>query len=338
MLLFGKNITAPGDPLQPLSVERLYQGIVHPKQGFLDLVEQLRMVRSLDENQYRQLKKQLPYFVCGAFHPKIRRKENFASIEYFMFDLDHLAEAQLDRMVLQEKLWEQAPEVLLCFASPSGDGLKLMFRLSEPCRDQALFSAFYKLFARRFAEQWGLMEVMDFKTSDATRACFLSVDDRAFHRPDAQPVAIGDFIHDLDFGKAEKEIREAEKAIREQAGPAQKQAHDLADDVLARIKQKLNPSQRRPVAKEYFVPPEVDDALGLLGERLSELEMEIIQTAPISFGRKVRVKAGLHWAEINIFYGKKGFKVVKTTKSGSHPELAELAATAVEAMLTELKI
>ena len=321
--------------MQPLSVERLYQGIVRPKQGFHDLVEQLRMVRSLDENQYRQLKKQLPYFVCALFHPKIRRKENFASIEYFMFDLDHLAEAKLDRMVLQEKLREGAREVLLCFASPSADGLKLMFRLSEPCHDQALFSAFYKVFARQFAERWGLMEVMDFKTSDVTRACFMSVDSQAFHRPDAQPVAIRDFINDLDFGKSEKIIKEAESAIREQAGPGVAQRHDLADDVLARIKLKLNPNQRRPVEKQYFVPPEVDDALGLLGERLAELEMEIVQTGPISFGRKVKVKAGPHWAEINIFYGKRGFKVVKTTKSGSHAELAELAATAMENILQE---
>jgi hypothetical protein len=212
-----------------------------------------------------------------------------------------------------------------------------MFRLSEPCRDQALFSAFYKVFARRFAEQWGLMEVMDFKTSDVTRACFLSVDPQAFYRPDAQPVAIRDFLPDLDFGKAEKEIREAEKAIREQAGPAQKRVHDLADEVLARIKQKLNPNQRQPREKQYFVPPEVDDAMGLLGERLAKLEMEILQTAPISFGRKVKVKAGAHWAEINVFYGKNGFKVVKTTKSGSHPELAELAATAMDAILLEIK-
>ena len=336
MLQFGKSITTSGDSLQPLTVERLYHALVNPKQEFRDKIEQLRMVRSLDEKQYRELKKQLPYFVCGLFHPPVRRRENFASIEYFMLDLDHLAEAKLERQMLQERM-KEAPEVVLCFTSPSADGLKLMFRLSEPCRDSALFSAFYKLFARRFAEKWGLLEAMDMQTSDVTRACFLSVDPDAFYQPEAQPVEIQGFIPELDFGKAEKDIREAEKVIKAQRAEDKKAMEGPADDILQRIKQKLNPSARPPKEKQYFVPEQVDQAMGLVSEKLVEFEMQIIETRPISYGRQLKVKAGPHWAEINIFYGKRGFRVVHTTKTGSHAALAELVSGLVSDILEGIR-
>ncbi len=335
ILLFGKSITTPGDPLQPLTLERLYHALINPKQEFLDRIEQLRMVSSLDQGQYRQLKKQLPYFVCGIFHPLVRRRENFASIACFMLDLDHLDGASLDLRVLQERL-KAAPEVLLCFASPSANGLKLMFRLTEPCSDAALFSAFYKLFARRFAEQWGLLEAMDLQTSDVTRACFLSIDPNAFYRPDAQKVDIQAFIPELDFGKAEKEIKEAEQIIREQRTADKQALEGPTEDVMQRIKLKLNPNARPPKEKQYFVPQQVDDALGLLAEKLVNFEMQILETAPISFGRKMKVKAGVHWAEVNIFYGRQGFKVVKTTKSGSHAALADLVVDAVTEILNSV--
>lgn len=336
MLQFGKSITTPADPLQPLTVERLYHALKNPRQEFRDKIEQLRMVRSLDDNKYRELKKQLPYFVCGIFHPPVRRKENFASIEYFILDLDHLSSAQLELEVLRERLRE-ALEVVLCFASPSADGLKLMFRLSEPCRDSALFSAFYKLFARRFAEKWGLLEAMDLQTSDVTRACFISVDPYAFYQPEAKPVNLQDFIPELDFGKVERELKEAEKVVREQRALEKKAIEGPDDEVLSRIKQKLNPDARKPKEKQYFVPQQVDDAMGLLSDRLAEYEMQIILTEPISFGRKVQVKAGPHWAEINVFYGRRGFSVVMTTKTGSNAQLAELAAAAMREILSEVR-
>ena len=331
MLQYGTRITQVGDPLQSIPVERLYHGIRSPKAAFQDTIEQLRAVRSLDDLQYRQLKKQLPYFVCGIFHPAIRRKDNFASIEYFLLDLDHLADAGLERQPLQERL-QEVPELLLCFASPSGDGLKLMFRLAEPCRDAALFSSFYKVFARRFAEKWGLLQAIDLQTSDVTRACFMSYDPEAFYRPEASPLDIADFITELDFNKAEKEIRAAEKALKEQQ-PKPPPGPEISDEALLRIKEKLNPNFRVRPPKNHYVPPEVDDAVGTLLAQLPDYALELVETKPISFGRTVRVKAGALWAEINVFYGKRGFSVVETAKSGSNPELAKLAAQAIGEIL-----
>lgn len=56
---------------------------------------------------------------------------------------------------------------------------------------------------------------------------------------------------------------------------------------------------------------------------LKEVGVNLEKTEPISYGRRIRVSADNHWAELNVFYGKKGATVVKTTKTGSNPELVE---------------
>lgn len=333
MIQFGTKITQSGDPLQKMEVEKLYQSTSNPRQTFRDLIAQLRAVKAMDEKQYRELKKQLPYFVCGIFHPPIRRSENFASISHFIIDLDHLEKAGIDKALLTVQLRED-PEVAFMFTSPGGDGLKAMFNLEAPCRDAALFSAFYKIFARRFAEKYGLLEVIDLRTSDATRACFVSYDPEAWYRPEARPISLEAYISPTDFDKAEKALKETEeifKGIDTSWTTPEKPALD--NEVLRQIKQKLNPNFRDPSKKEYYVPREVDEVLPLLKEKLPNYELELVETEPISYGRKVKVKAGVVWAEINVFFGQRGFKVVKTTKAGSEPQLAELAAQAITEIL-----
>ncbi|MCB9282934.1 MAG: virulence protein E [Lewinellaceae bacterium] len=333
MIQFGNKITQTGDPLQKMEVEKLFQSTSRPKQSFQDFITQLRAVKTLDENQYRELKKQLPYFVCGIFHPPVRRGENFASIEHFILDLDHLEKAGLDKTIVGNQL-RKDPEVSFFFTSPGGDGLKVLFNLGAPCRDAALFTAFYKLFARHFAEKYGLLEAIDLRTSDVTRACFVSYDPEAWFNPDARSVAMEDYITGLDFDKAEKALKETEelfKGIEVEWTTTEKP--DLDNEVLLQIKQKLNPKFRDPQKKEHYVPAEIEEALPLLQEKLAEYHLEIAETQPISYGRKVKIKTGVLWAEVNIFFGKRGFRVVKTTKSGSNSELAELAAQAITEIL-----
>lgn len=333
MIQFGNKITQAGDPLQKMEVAKLYQSICHPKQPFQDFIAQLRAIKTVDENQYRELKKQLPYFVCGIFHPAVRRQENFAGIEHFIIDLDHLEKAGLDKGVLCGQLRED-PEISFFFTSPGGDGLKVLFNLAEPCRDAALFSAFYKLFARRFAEKYGLLETIDLRTSDVTRACFVSHDPEAWYALEVNPVRMEDYVTGLDFDKTEKALKEADDFMKEHGldkGPPEKPGLD--NEILLQIKQKLNPKFRDPKKKDFIVPAQLDEILPVLLERLPAYALELAETEPIQYGRKVKLKAGLLWAEVNIFFGKRGFSVVKTTKAGSNAELAELAAQAINEIL-----
>ena len=333
---FGRAITTPGDPLQKIPIDRLFLGISKPKQAFMDLIEQLQMVRAMDERQYRELKKQLPYFVCGVFHPPIRRTAHFARILYFVLDLDHLESADLDRLTVASRLRE-IPEVMLFFTSPSADGLKVMFRLQEPCSDSALFSAFYKIFAQRFAEKHGLQQVIDYKTSDVTRACFLSYDPAAYYNQHAKPVDLQVFVPNLSFDAAEKDLKAAEDFLKNQSTSAVKKNTDNLDEaLLLKIKQKLNPHYRQPRAKNHFVPAQISDALPVLMEELAALGLQIVETQPINYGKKIKIVGEQLWAELNIFYGKKGFRVINTGKSGSSEQLAILASQAVEQILSTL--
>ncbi len=336
MLFFGKNITTPGDPLQPIALDQLFRVLTQPKPEFSDRIQQLRNLKALDVNAYRQQKKTLPYLVCGKFHPPVRRRENFSSIEYLILDVDHLDAIDTTPAALRARLIDTEPALLMAFLSPGADGLKLLFRLSSPCTDAALYSTFYKIFAHDFASRYGLMQVVDHRTSDVTRACFLSYDPEAYYNPQAQPLRIEDFVNMQDVHATERILEEAEAELRKESVQTKPAPSDPPADVLQRIRAKLNPNARRPRQKEYYVPPAVDAVLPQLRQKLPMYEMELVETGPINYGRRVKVQAGGLWAEINIFYGKRGFSVVKTTKSGSDPELAEVAAVVIQNLLADI--
>jgi hypothetical protein len=333
MLQLGTKITQLGDPMRNITLEQLHTMVSRPKPASADFIQQLRVLAAMDERQYRELKKQLPYFVCGIFQPPVRRKEHFATIAYFMLDLDHLAAAGMAVEALCGRLREDR-RVAMYFLSPGGDGLKVMFKLAEPCRDAAMFSSFYKIFARHFGEQYGLLGVIDIQTHDVTRACFLSADRDAYFQPAAEEVRMDDFLKNLDYEEAEADIRQAEKVLKAQA-PARETGKESTLDtaVMDRIRERLNPTARPPKMKDVHVPPALDEAMPLLRERLSEMELELRTAEPIQYGRKIQVFAGRQFAEINVFHGKRGFTIVKTTKTGSHAELADLVVLAIRDML-----
>lgn len=145
MMQAGNSITTPGDPLQKISVEQLYHSLKNPKPEIINKIRQLRIVRNIDLKQYTQLKKQLPYFVCGIFNPNIRRIENFAFCEYFVIDIDHITEKGFDIVSLREKL-EADSRLLLSFVSPGEDGLKLLFVYQTAVTMPVSFLCFTRLF------------------------------------------------------------------------------------------------------------------------------------------------------------------------------------------------
>jgi hypothetical protein len=335
--MFGRKLTAPSDPLQRLSVERVFRGITQPKPEFKDLIERLRTVSSVDLAMYRQLKKSLPYLVCGSFHPAIRRKEHFAAIESFFLDLDHLGEAQLTTVEVRAKL-SQLPEPMLGFTSPGGDGYKVLFRLAEPCRDAAQFYTFYRIFARRFAHENGLETVVDYLTCDVTRACFISYDPQAFFNSAAVPIDLNAFLTDepkiFEENLTEASLAsEKETPLKKRKPPKNVAGPD--DNALEQIRAKLNPKRRKKsVDKMVVQPEEISAAISYFEANLSEYDLRLEATEAINYGRKLRIVATKNiWCELNLFYGKRGFSIVKTTKTGSNAELAEIAASVLSELL-----
>ena len=284
-LMFGRQITAPADPLHRIDVGRVHRGITAPKPDFRRHIERLRTVASVDVSQYRQLKKTLPYLVCGSFHPAIRRKEHFAAIDCFVLDLDHLGEAGLSVEGVRKRL-SAAPGPLLGFVSPGGDGFKVLFRLAEACRDAARFHAFYQRFARFFAHEQGLEAVVDYQTCDVTRACFMSYDAEAFYQVDAVPVRMEAYLEEMTFPEASADEHANTKS------PAPKRSKASAgpdDDTLARIRDKLRPGRRAKPKKTVVQPEEITEAIAYFEANLSEYGLRLATSEAISYGRRLKI-------------------------------------------------
>jgi hypothetical protein len=336
MLMAGKLVTRANDPLHPVDVVRVHRGIIDPAGLVADKVRQLRALRSVDPEAYRRAKTTLPYLVNALFSPAVRNRANFAYAEHFILDMDKIGLIGRHPEEMKSVLAKDE-RILLMFTSPGNDGLKLLFKLNERITDAGYYSTFYRIFAADFSRQHSLGGRIDTVTHDVSRCCFMSFDPAAHFRPDAIPVDPSVFTNDSGMPawtaaeRAEAELAEAGKTEQAEAGMRSPDAMPLQGDIMQRIREKLLPSlQRKRPEKEFFQPAELLDALPGLSDALSAMDIRLEGERPIQYGRQLKLVAGKYWAEVNLFYGKGGFRAIPTTKTGSHPELAELGRAAVQ--------
>ena len=325
--MWGKNITMAGDPLARLQWDQLFTMISSPSNELKSQIEQLRMIMSIDMDSYRRLKKALPYIVNGVFDPPYRKSENFASISSFILDIDHVKSKGFNVQELKTRL-KQDERIFMMFVSPSNDGLKVLFRLSDKCYDRGRYSLFYKLFARSFSMQYGLNQIIDNRTSDVTRACFLSFDEAIIVNEHAETVRIESFVdfnNELEVNDAEQMLKTEGKKDALKSKPEQAEKKDLSIDVLASIKATLNPKTQVKYERKVYVPEELNQILDAMRKELAKHEIGVASVENIQYGKKIKVEVKHIWAEVNVFYGKKGFSVVKTPKRGSNEELADIS-------------
>ncbi|MBM3405554.1 MAG: hypothetical protein FJY10_11790 [Bacteroidetes bacterium] len=332
MLQLGMNLTAvPPDALRKIHTEDLYRYI---KEGALDLksrIDQLQRIRQIDEKKYHQQKVQLPYFTCGIFHPPNRKTENFAFIEHFVVDIDHLSSKELTPEGLKDRLAADN-RVVMAFISPGGDGLKLLFSLKEKITDPVRYTMFYKLFVHKYSIDHGLVQVIDKKTCDVARATFLSFDPDVYRNPFAEPVDSSVFI---DFESAASleaagdVIKEIDGVAKEAKGLQSEDQHGLnplTSELLTEIKKKLNPNIRlRKEKKEPVVPEKLVVLEKKIREKAIAYGLEVVSTVNIQYGKQMTFRVKELMGELNIFYGKKGFSVIKSSKTGTSEEVNDIA-------------
>ena len=331
----GSNLTIAGDQLKKINIEYLFHSIRQPKQEILNRINQLRIVRSINPKQYGQLKKQLPYFVCGIFNPSVRRTENFAYTSYFVLDLDHISEKGIPIEELRNKI-EKDNRVVLSFISPGEDGLKIIFRLKERCYDSGIFTIFYKLFLTRFSQQYGLDQVVDSKTSDVTRACFISYDPNIYFNENAESIDINTIINTentYDMFLAKKGVEEINRSSTKIVVAEIKKDDDVDNDVIQNIKSILQNSPKPVVKPPAYVPEQLNDVMFDLESYLINAGIVIKEIKNISYGKKIKVFIGTKEAEVNMFYGKRGFSVVQSPRTGTTSELNQMLADLINAFL-----
>lgn len=334
MLSFGMNITSSADALNRVKVDYLYHSLRNPKPEIVSQMNQLRIIRDIDAKQYSVLKRQLPYVVCGMFNPPYRRTENFAYTEYFIMDIDHIYEKGLDVTQIKERL-KADPRVLLCFLSPSEDGLKVLFRLKERCYDAGLYSLFYKAFLKDFSLHYGLDQVIDERTSDVCRACFVSIDAEAYYNPNAESVDMDFYLPKDNVGMLFDLKASLAKEAKEQAAMVEKEEHsvDPDADVMQRVKALLNP---KAVAKQKpapYVPQRLDEIMEDLKLYVEQTGVILYEIQDIQYGKKLRFRMGQKLAEVNLFYGRRGFSVVQTPRGGTSAELNEMMVQLVNSFI-----
>jgi hypothetical protein len=339
MLSVGSNIKSIAEPLKKAPVEYIYNALKHPKPEMISRIERLRIVRQLSTEQYSKLKQQLPFFVCANFNPPYRKTENFAYTIYFIIDIDHIGDKGLSITDVKNKLTAD-PRTLLCFVSPGQDGIKVIMRLSEKCYDPGLYSVFYKKFIYDFSLRYGLEQVIDAKTSDVARACFMSIDPDAYYNAEAEAVNMKQFIPIEDSSQLlslKKDIDQGFSNLAREHGnmhTSKTTPSDPSDEAMARIRMMLDMKPRRqPIQKDVFVPDTLNDIIEKLTMDIRETGLDVYEIINIQYGKKIRAKLGLKKAEVNLFYGRRGFSVVQSPKTGTDAALNKLLADVITSCL-----
>lgn len=331
--MYGKNIQSPTDELHKVQEDYLYHSLINPKPATESAMRQLRIVYSLNTRGYSDLKRQLPYIVCGAFNPPFRRQENFAYTDNFILDFDHLTAKKLNINETKEKI-SSDNRVLMCFASPSMDGLKVMFRLKERCYDKGIYTLFYKEFAARFASQMSLEQVVDSRTSDVTRACFISVDRTAYYNPQAEYVDMNAFVSDnnplASFDLKRQQVKDDKHKKALDAPMPADPTKDVFDKIRATLCPKVIPAKR-----EVFVPQQLDDIMSALKGYIASKGIIVTDIINIQYGKKIKTSMRLRQAEVNLFYGKRGYSVVESPRRGTDDEFNSLLADIIRSFITD---
>lgn len=326
MLSIGYNLTQKDDPLERIDLKKLFHIITEPDKKLKDFIENLRNLITIDPKAYNREKKKLPYVVGSLFEPNFRRTENFASSEYLILDFDHFFEN--DKSIEATKnMLQNDPYVKLIYTSPSGDGIKVFFNTDKKIYDSNKYKIIYKVFAENFAKTYDLLNLWDSKTFDVSRACFISYDPLAYFNPKALPVITDDIINFDNF----HEVNIVQKQITHLAKKEEKNRNDLPDDVFAEIKRLINPESVAKKEKEkiIYVPPELEQIIAAVQDYLRNLKLHVVEIRNINYGKKIIVSYQNFIAEVNVFYGKKGFTVVKSPKSGTNLELMDLTHAAL---------
>ena len=325
-LMAGTCITAT-DRLVRLDSQQLYERIIHPKPATEALLRQLRTVKMLDAKRYDALKRQLPYVVCGSFNPQYRKLDNFAYTDCFFIDIDNLIAHGTTAEAVKGRLKADG-RVHLCFTSPGGDGVKALFLLKDRCYDAGVYSLFYKRFATVLAAQLGLDGAIDTRTSDAARACFVSADHDAWFNPLAQSVDMGAVIDtgstqalaDLQHECRQREAGATKAQPQQPAAPSA----DPDAEVMGRIKAVLGSVKPKAAERPVYVPEEVEQVMQGLRTAIADIGIELAGERDIQYGKKLVMKSSTRTAELNLFYGRKGFSVVESPRRGTSPELNAL--------------
>ena len=158
---------------------------IQSSQTLKRIVDKIRTGESIEERQ--KLKNEmLPYFMFPSFREHTRLKKNFIATDFLMFDADHVKD-----VVGLKHLLVHDPDVFMAYISPSGDGLKIAYRMGETITTQKEYDGTYAAISAQFIEKYNIP--LDKSTKDPSRATYLSYDPEIHVNLNSAPMEITEY-------------------------------------------------------------------------------------------------------------------------------------------------
>jgi hypothetical protein len=153
------------------SSPRTLAWVVEQIKGSDILREQITRIRACESISDRQALKEatIPWLSFSNFKDSYRKNDNFHSAKHVVIDCDHLGES----LPTVRDAIEKDPDVFICFLSPSGDGLKVVFELEEPVTSDVDYRTAFNYCRQLVEKNHGITPDPH---DDPARACYLSFD------------------------------------------------------------------------------------------------------------------------------------------------------------------
>jgi hypothetical protein len=323
MIFLGKNIKSlVSENVSETTLENLFEIIKHGSDGLKERVLGLRNLRLLDKNAYKELKTNLPYFFGSSFTDNKRELKNFIAISYFVMDIDGI-ESESELHEIKGKIICQE-EVLACFLSPGGKGIKVLFQFKKPITNAAAYTNYYRSFVFNFAQKVGAANYVDKCTNDVSRVCFLSFDPAIYYNYHALKLEILNTYQQADvFNNINEALEEETSDMDENSVSKPKVAYVKSNETYKTILNKLG---GKPInnTKNYFVPEQIEAKKVLIKEGIESYGYKVLEIVPVQYGVKYKVADNSSLADVNVYFGKKGFSVVITPKNGTDSQFSEV--------------
>jgi len=328
---FGMSIR--NNNLEKISAEDLVSKIRDTSLPLATITRQLRAIKKSEGFAYDEKKKMLPFFICASFSPSYRKTANMEYVQHFIIDLDHIPQNGLDIKEVKKKITSD-PRTMICYLSPGADGLKVVMQLSERCHDAGVYKLFYKKFISIFRTETGLEDVIDECTCDITRACFICTDEDAYFNPEPQNVVIDDYLRSKDTSpmpEIRKRLAESSNNAGEKEPGEELDPDEKTYEAIRQMLRQKKKAEKAPV----FVPECIRVISDSLQEYVQNRGITVTEFRDIEYGRRLTGSMGSKKCEVSIFYGKRGFSIVPSTRSGMDPGLNKLLHDIISSFLID---
>lgn len=140
-----------------------------------------------------------------------------------------------------------------------------------------------------------------------------------------------DNSHSLFEMKHEQEVRsrQAEKDMK-----SKEVKEEPGQQVMEHIKELLKLKKKKE-QKPVFVPQVLNDIIDDLKQYVEQTGVVVTEIKNIQYGKKMRFALGLKQAELNLFFGKKGFSVIVSPRTGTDEGLNQLMVDLVSNYINE---